>query len=141
MIAPLSPRQYATRYNSAKYQLSPFLLYLYCACISCQSRINNIENSNMVFRSVGIHYRLMGNGINKIYKHLKYESGVDAVSSISGVFYLVMLNNSKWERYLKREHPDFHCALMRQLVACRQQHIFVSFLSSSSTKSWKVRTL
>lgn len=68
----------------------------------------------------------MGNGINKIYKHLKYESGVDAVSSISGVFYLVMLNNSKWERYLKREHSDFHSALLRQLVACRQQHIFVS---------------
>ena len=41
-------------------------------------------------------------------------------------FYLVMLNNSKWERYLKREHPDFYIALMRQLVACRQQHIFVS---------------
>ena len=68
----------------------------------------------------------MGNGINKIYKHLKYENGVDAVSSISGVFYLVMLNNSKWERYLKREHSDFHSALLRQLVACRQQHIFVS---------------
>ena len=41
-------------------------------------------------------------------------------------FYLVMLNNSKWERYLKREHSDFHSALLRQLVACRQQHIFVS---------------
>ena len=41
-------------------------------------------------------------------------------------FYLVMLNNSKWERYLKREHSDFYIALMRQLVACRQQHIFVS---------------
>lgn len=39
---------------------------------------------------------------------------------------MVMLNNSKWERYLKREHPDFYIALMRQLVACRQQHIFVS---------------
>ena len=37
-----------------------------------------------------------------------------------------MLNNSKWERYLKREHSDFYIALMRQLVACRQQHIFVS---------------
>ena len=68
----------------------------------------------------------MGNGINKIYKHLKYENGVDAVSSISGVFYFGMLNNSKWERYLKREHSDFYIALMRQLVACRQQHIFVS---------------
>ena len=68
----------------------------------------------------------MGNGINKIYKHLKYENGVDAVSSISGVFYFGMLNNSKWERYLKREHSDFHSALLRQLVACRQQHIFVS---------------
>ena len=41
-------------------------------------------------------------------------------------FYLVMLNNSKWERYLKREHSDFYIALMRQLVVCRQQHIFVS---------------
>ena len=37
-----------------------------------------------------------------------------------------MLNNSKWERYLKREHSDFYIALMRQLVVCRQQHIFVS---------------
>ena len=68
----------------------------------------------------------MGNGIDKIYKHLKYENGVDAVSSILGVFYFGMLNNSKWERYLKREHSDFHSALLRQLVACRQQHIFVS---------------
>ena len=68
----------------------------------------------------------MGNGINKIYKHLKYENGVDAVSSISGVFYFGMLNNSKWERYLKREHSDFHSALLRQLVVCRQQRIFVS---------------
>ena len=41
-------------------------------------------------------------------------------------FILTMLNNSKWERYLKREHPDFYSALIRQLVACRQQHIFVS---------------
>ena len=49
------------------------------------------------------------------------------MSRISGVFfYLLMLNNSKWERYLKREHSDFYIALMRQLVACRQQHIFVS---------------
>ncbi len=48
------------------------------------------------------------------------------MSRISGVFYLVMLNNSKWEKYLKREHPDFYNALLRQLVACRQQHIFVS---------------
>lgn len=37
-----------------------------------------------------------------------------------------MMTNSNWERYLKREHPDFHRALMKQLVACRQQHIFVS---------------
>ena len=43
-----------------------------------------------------------------------------------GVFYLVMMTNSNWERYLKREHPDFHRALLKQLVACRQQHIFVS---------------
>lgn len=39
---------------------------------------------------------------------------------------MVMMTNSNWERYLKREHPDFHRALMKQLVACRQQHIFVS---------------
>jgi hypothetical protein len=57
---------------------------------------------------------------------LKSENGVETVSRISGVFYLVMLNNSKWEKYLKREHPDFYSALLRQLVACRQQHIFVS---------------
>ena len=58
---------------------------------------------------------------------MKSENGVETVSRISGVFfYLVMLNNSKWERYLKREHSDFYIALMRQLVACRQQHIFVS---------------
>lgn len=37
-----------------------------------------------------------------------------------------MMTNSNWERYLKREHPDFHRALLKQLVACRQQHIFVS---------------
>lgn len=36
------------------------------------------------------------------------------------------MTNSNWERYLKREHPDFHRALLKQLVACRQQHIFVS---------------
>ena len=58
---------------------------------------------------------------------MKSENGVETVSRISGVFfYLLMLNNSKWERYLKREHSDFYIALMRQLVACRQQHIFVS---------------
>ena len=58
---------------------------------------------------------------------MKSENGVETVSRISGVFfYLVMLNNSKWEKYLKREHPDFYSALLRQLVACRQQHIFVS---------------
>lgn len=39
---------------------------------------------------------------------------------------MVMMTNSNWERYLKREHPDFHRALLKQLVACRQQHIFVS---------------
>lgn len=48
------------------------------------------------------------------------------MSRMIGVFYLVMMTNSNWERYLKREHPDFHRALMKQLVACRQQHIFVS---------------
>lgn len=48
------------------------------------------------------------------------------MSRMRGVFYLVMMTNSNWERYLKREHPDFHRALLKQLVACRQQHIFVS---------------
>ena len=48
------------------------------------------------------------------------------MSRMIGVFYLVMMTNSNWERYLKREHPDFHRALLKQLVACRQQHIFVS---------------
>ena len=48
------------------------------------------------------------------------------MSRMRGVFYLVMMTNSNWERYLKREHPDFHRALLKQLVACCQQHIFVS---------------
>ena len=58
----------------------------------------------------------------EINKHLKSESGVEAASRISSVFY-VMLSNSKWEKYLKREHPDFYSALLRQLVVCRQQRI------------------
>lgn len=53
---------------------------------------------------------------------MKSESGVEAASRISSVFY-VMLSNSKWEKYLKREHPDFYSALLRQLVVCRQQRI------------------
>ena len=58
----------------------------------------------------------------EINKHLKSESGVEAASRISSVFY-VMLSNNKWEKYLKREHPDFYSALLRQLVVCRQQRI------------------
>ena len=42
------------------------------------------------------------------------------------VFFNVMLSNREWEKYLMREHPDFYRALMRQLIACRQQRIFVS---------------
>ena len=57
---------------------------------------------------------------------MKSEIGVETVSRISGVFYLLMMTNSQWEKYLRREHNDFYYALLRQLVACRQQHIFVS---------------
>ena len=57
---------------------------------------------------------------------MKSESGVEAASRISGVFYLLMMTNSQWEKYLRREHNDFYHALLRQLIACRQQHIFVS---------------
>lgn len=57
---------------------------------------------------------------------MKSEIGVETVSRISGVFYLLMMTNSQWEKYLRREHNDFYHALLRQLIACRQQHIFVS---------------
>ena len=47
------------------------------------------------------------------------------MSRISGVFYLVIMTNSKWEKYLKREHSDFYRALHRQLSVCFQQRIRV----------------
>lgn len=42
-----------------------------------------------------------------------------------GVFY-IMLSNREWEKYLIREHKDFYRALVGQLIACRQQRIWVS---------------
>lgn len=36
-----------------------------------------------------------------------------------------MLNDSRWVKYLRREHEDFYLALQRQMVVCRQQRIRV----------------
>lgn len=56
---------------------------------------------------------------------MKSEIGVETVSRISGVFYLLMMTNSQWEKYLKREHSDFYRALHRQHSVCFQQRIRV----------------
>ena len=54
-------------------------------------------------------------------------------------FYLVMLNNSKWEKYLKREHEDFYLALLRQRSACYQQGIRVSIEGRYETPKEKYK--
>jgi hypothetical protein len=38
----------------------------------------------------------------------------------------MMMNNSSWEKYLRKEHQDFYNALMRQKAVCCQQRIFVN---------------
>ena len=36
------------------------------------------------------------------------------------------MTDRQWQKYLMKEHKDFYRALLGQLSACRQQHIFVS---------------
>ena len=50
-----------------------------------------------------------------------------------------MLNNSKWEKYLKREHEDFYLALLRQRSACYQQGIRVSIEGRYETPKEKYK--
>ena len=40
-------------------------------------------------------------------------------------FYLLMMTDSQWLKYLMKEHKDFYCALREQRSACLQQRIRV----------------
>ena len=55
------------------------------------------------------------------------------------MFFNVMLSNSEWLKYLRREHDDFYLSMLRQLSACFQQGIRVCIDGRYETPKEKYR--